>query len=113
MGSEVIIMFIIFAAVFGVFYLYISSRNRERLALIEKGADASIFSQGKRHAAPFWKVFILNLALLLVGIGVGLIFANILDQYTALDEAALVGVVFLCAGGGLYAGFTMTKKLDD
>ena len=33
----------LFIVIFGVFYLYFSSRNKERLALIEKGADAEIF----------------------------------------------------------------------
>lgn len=113
MGSEVIIFFILFAVIFGIFYLYISTRNKERMALIEKGADATIFSQGKRHTAPFWKVFTLNLSMLIIGIGFGLFLAEILDKYTALDEAALVGVVFMTAGAGLYTGFILTKKLDD
>jgi threonine dehydrogenase-like Zn-dependent dehydrogenase len=52
---EIAIMAIIFGSIFGVFYLYISSRNKERLALIEKGADASIFNIGKR-AGSSWKV---------------------------------------------------------
>ena len=51
MGSELIIIPIIFGAIFGVFYLYFSTRNKERLALIEKGADASIFMKGKGHTA--------------------------------------------------------------
>ena len=43
MGSEVIILPLIFGVIFGIFYLYISARNKERLALIDKGAHASIF----------------------------------------------------------------------
>nr|WP_316928088.1 hypothetical protein [Gillisia marina] len=43
MGSEVIILPVIFGVIFGIFYLYISARNRERLALIEKGGDALYF----------------------------------------------------------------------
>ena len=39
MGSEVIVIPIIFGVLFGIFYLFISSRHKERLALIEKGAD--------------------------------------------------------------------------
>ncbi|HEX9826232.1 MAG TPA: hypothetical protein VGA80_06505, partial [Flavobacteriaceae bacterium] len=65
---EALIVFIIFGSVFAIAYLYFSTRNKERLALIEKGADASIFVRGKQHTAPIWKVFILNLALLLIGI---------------------------------------------
>ena len=68
---EALIVFIIFGSMFAIAYLYFSTRNKERLALIEKGADASIFVRGKQHTAPIWKVFILNLALLLIGIGLG------------------------------------------
>ena len=47
MGSEVIIIPIIFGVILAIAYLYFSTRNKERLALIEKGADASIFVRGK------------------------------------------------------------------
>ena len=113
MGSELIIIPIIFGAIFGVFYLYFSTRNKERLALIEKGADASIFMKGKRHAAPIWKVLILNLALLLMGIGLGVFIASLLDNYTTLDEDAVYpATIFFMAGVGLFIGFTKTKDLD-
>jgi flagellar biosynthesis protein FliQ len=114
MGSELIIIPIIFGAIFGVFYLYFSTRNKERLALIEKGADASIFMKGRSsHTAPIWKVLILNLALLLMGIGLGVFIASILDHYTTLDEDAVYpAIIFFMAGMGLFIGFNMTKNLD-
>jgi len=113
MGSEVIIVPIIFGLVFGIVYLFFSTRNKERMALIEKGIGADIFSEGKRHTAPGGKVFILNLALLLIGIGFGTLLASIIDHVTTLDEEALYpGVIFLTAGTGLLAGFYMTKNLD-
>lgn len=110
MGSEVIVIPIIFGVVFGVFYLYFSTRNKERLALIEKGADASIFNAG-RKAGSSWKVIVINLAFLLIGIGLGVLFANILDTYSGLDEDAVYpAMIFLMAGVGLYVGYTQTKK---
>ena len=112
---EVIIIALIFGAIFGVFYLYFSTRNKERLALIEKGADASIFVRGKqRGVAPFWKIFILNLALLLIGIGLAIFIASILAYNLGMEEeVAFPGTIFLMAGVGLFVGFTMTKKLDQ
>ena len=113
MGSELIIIPIIFGTIFGVFYLYFSTRNKERLALIEKGADASIFVKGRSHTAPIWKVLILNLALLLMGIGIGVFIAMLLSEYTSLNEEALYpSIIFLMAGVGLFVGFNMTKNLD-
>ena len=113
MGSEFIIMPLFIAAIFGIFYLYYSTRNKERLALIEKGIDASIFMKEKGHTAPVWKVVILNLALLLMGIGLGVFIASLLASYTALDDDAIYpAVIFFMAGVGLFIGFNMTKNLD-
>ncbi|WP_411895430.1 DUF6249 domain-containing protein [Winogradskyella sp. A2] len=111
--AEVIIPITFFGVVFGIFYLYISTRNKERLALIDKGADASIFNLGKRSGSS-WKITVLNLAFLLMGIGLGVLFANILDTYTGLDEDAIYpSMIFLMAGVGLYVGYTQTKKALD
>ena len=110
---EAIIVFIIFGSIFAVAYLYFSTRNKERLALIEKGADASIFVRGKReHTAPIWKVLILNLSLVAMGVGLGIFIASLLDNYTTLDEEALYpAIIFFMAGVGLFIGFNMTKNL--
>ena len=101
-----------FAVVFGIVYLYLSTRNKERLALIEKGADASIFMRGKQHTAPIWKVLILNLALLLMGIGIGMLIASIIEQNTnLLGDAIYPSITFTIAGAGLLIGYYMTKNL--
>ncbi|MCK8479670.1 hypothetical protein MUY34_03500 [Flavihalobacter algicola] len=111
--EELLIPLSFFLAIFGMVYLYLSTRNKERLALIEKGADASIFMRGKSYTAPIWKVIILNLALLLMGIGIGTFIASILDNYTTLDEDAVYpATIFFMAGVGLFIGFNMTKNLD-
>ncbi len=113
MGVEFIIMPLLIGAFFGIFYLHYSTRNRERMALIEKGADASIFVKGKLHAAPIWKVLILNLALLLMGIGVGIFIASLLHyNFGVEEEVAYPGTIFLMAGIGLFVGFNMTKNLN-
>lgn len=115
MGSEIVIVPIMFTVIFAIAYLFFSTRNKERLALIEKGADASIFVKGKKeNAAPFWKVLILNGALLLIGIGVAIFIASFLEAALGVDEdIAYPGTIFLMAGVGLLVGFTMTKKLEN
>nr|WP_321247184.1 DUF6249 domain-containing protein [uncultured Psychroserpens sp.] len=113
MEGEILIPISMFLALFGVVYLYLSTRNKERLALIEKGADATIFMKGKGQTAPIWKVLILNLALLLMGVGLGTFLASLLDNYTSLDEDAVYpATIFFMAGVGLFVGFNMTKNLD-
>ncbi len=115
MQEEVLVFISLFVVIFGIAYLYYSTRNKERLALIEKGAEASIFVKGKReNAAPFWKVIVLNLALLLMGIGIAIFMASILVYTVGVDaEVAYPGTIFLMAGVGLFIGFTLTKRLDN
>lgn len=114
MDGELLIPISFFLAVFGVVYLYLSTRNKERLALIEKGADASIFMSKGRKGSMFGKVFILNFALLLMGIGLGVFLALLLETYTTMDSDAIYpALIFFMAGLGLYVGFTITKKMDQ
>lgn len=75
---EPVIVFVsLFFAIFAIAYLHYSTRNKERLALIEKGADASIFFNKDQKTAPVWKIFLLNLSLLLIGVGVRNLFGFI------------------------------------
>ena len=113
--SEALIPISFILVLFGIVYLYLSTRNKERLALIEKGATANIFGrESKRNPAPFWKVFILNLSLLLMGIGFGIITALFLESMLSIEEDAIyAGTIFLTAGAGLFVGFNLTKKLDQ
>jgi hypothetical protein len=112
-AAELLIPISFFLVVFGIIYLYFSTRNKERLALIEKGADASIFNLGKRSGSS-WKVIVINLAFLLMGIGAGVFIASILVAYTTLDDDAVIpAMIFLMAGVGLFVGYTQTKKALD
>ena len=83
------------------------------MALIEKGADASIFYGKRNRVTPVWKVVILNIALLLMGIGLGIFIAGLLHyNFNVDEEIAFPGTIFLMAGAGLFIGFNMTKNLD-
>ena len=113
---EVAIVFMfLFAVIFGIFYLFYSTRNKERLALIEKGVDAKIFMQGERKKSTLTgRIVVLNLALLLMGIGLGIFLGLIIDTYTSMQEEAIYpAMIFLMAGLGLFTGFSLTKKLDN
>ncbi|WP_394750440.1 DUF6249 domain-containing protein [Spongiimicrobium salis] len=109
-GAVFIILFII---IFGIFYLYFSTRNRERLALIEKGADANIFVKAKpERTAPIWKILILNTALLLMGIGAGVVIGGLFRNFNVEEEVAFPGSIFFMAGTALLIGFFITKNMD-
>ena len=113
MGSEVIIVPLMFGVLFGIIYLFVSARNKERLALIEKGADASIFYAKERRATPMWRVIVINLSLLLMGIGLGIFGAGIMTEFGVEPDVAYPGTIFFMAGLGLFLGFYFTKKLNN
>lgn len=111
--EDILIPISLFLAIFGIVYLYLSTRNKERLALIEKGADASIFMGNRSNRSPMWKVLLLNLALLLMAIGLGVFIASFLVySLGVIDDVAYPGTIFLMSGLSLFIGFNMTKNLD-
>ena len=107
MNEEILIPISAFAMTFGIVYLFFTTRNRERLALIEKGADANIFTtkEGRSFGS-------LRFGLLLVGLALGMFIGNILAETTALDDDAMIfSMMFLFGGGALLASFAIERKL--
>lgn len=90
-----LIILIIFSSIFGIFYVWVSTRNKERMALIEKGADASLFATKKRSFTNIT----LKIGMLAVGIGLGILVGSLLVQYTTLrPQVAFPSMIFLLGG---------------
>lgn len=93
--TAILIPLIVFSSIFGIFYVWISTRNKERMALIEKGADASLFATKKKSFTNIT----LKIGMLAFGIGTGILVGSILSKYTALDEeVAFPSMIFLFGG---------------
>ncbi len=109
--SEVIIVAIIFGALFGVVYLYFSTRNKERLTLIEKGADASLFYSTKKKKTLPWVT--LKFGMLFVGIAFGAAIGILLMSSFSInaEELFLVSMIFLFGGLSLIGNFMVERKL--
>lgn len=99
-----------FGAFFGIMYIFYTTRNRERLALIEKNADPSIL---KSEPKGNMKTFVIKLGMLFAGAGIGTLFGNILAATTNLDHgAAFVSMIFLFSGAGLVASYFISRKVQ-
>jgi hypothetical protein len=109
MAQDILIVLIIFASLFGIIFVFISARNRERMAMIEKGADPKDFlHSGKPNAYG-----ILKWALLLVGLGLGLFIGNLFETYTNLSEEAAYFASALFFGGlGLVTAFVIQRNAE-
>jgi hypothetical protein len=112
-GTEFVIALMVplsaIAAIFGLFYL----RNRENMALIEKGINPKEYTQ---RPAPYRS---LKWGLLLMGAGLGLFLGYVLsEQVMHIDEDNPVmyfSMLALCGGGGLFLSYRIEKKetIDD
>jgi hypothetical protein len=101
--TPVLILGVIFGSV--VMLVYLNIRKKERLSLIEKGADASIFA-AKPESSPSlkWGIF-------LIGLGTGLLLGNLLAEFTAMPgEVAYFSMIFLFGGMGLVVYYIIEKK---
>ena len=109
-GEEVLIPITLFAGgfamVFGIVYL----KTRENLAMLEKGFNP------KEHAnrpAPYKN---LKWGLLLIGAGLGLLLAYILDNYVFMrtdNEAIYFALIAIGGGLGLFGSYKIEKKWWD
>lgn len=118
---EAAIVFVVFfLSVFGVFYLYITTRNRERMAMIEKGVDPALFSSIrqprslKSGGAGSGMKFTLKIGMFIIGIGIGFVISVLFHDTLEHDIFPLLvmGIIFICGGSGLVAGFYMGRNLD-
>ncbi len=111
---ETLIAFIaLFATIFGIMYVFYTTRHKERLALIEKGADASLFNTGKEgmRFSFSWSKFTLKIGMLAMGIAVGIIIAAVLAQANVLDQHALYpSLIFFFGGLSLVLFYLIDRK---
>jgi hypothetical protein len=107
-GPEILIPIVVptvtFLTIFGIVYLY----KRERMAMIERGMDPRRY---KAQSAPFQN---LKWGLLLIGSGLGLFFAYLLDR-TAFgndgdNEAIYFSLIAVFGGLGLFVSYLIEKK---
>jgi hypothetical protein len=117
-GGEALIPVVMFAGgfamIFGIYYL----KTRENLAMIEKNMNPKQFAN---RPAPYKN---LKWALLLVGAGVGLFLAYLLDNYVLTqglnsdhhsERNAPIYFALIAIGGGLglFGSYKMEKKWWD
>ena len=105
---EILIPIASFALTFGIVFIFISTRHKERMKLIESGADPALF-QTKSKAG-----LAIKFALLLIGIGIGIFIGNVLAQFTAIsEEVAIPSMILIFAGSGLLLGNKLAKDQEE
>ena len=108
--EDFFIVLVIFASLFGIIFVIASARNRERMAMIEKGVNPQDFMTDRKPNS----YGILKWALLLVGLGFGLFIGSLLETYTHIPEEPAYFASSLFFGGlGLFLSFQIAKKAEE
>lgn len=106
MAEEMLVPIAMFASVFGILYVFFTTRNKERLALIEKGADASLFN------IKVNKMNSLRIGMFLAGIALGLLLGNVISETTRIkEEVAFFSMTFFCGGLSLILFYFIERKM--
>ena len=104
--QEVLITIVIFGALFGIAYVFLVTRHRERMAMLERGVDASVFAPPRQPYS-----LTLKFGMLFVGIALGILAGYGLHQsYGLAEEVAFGAMVFLLGGLSLIANFLIERK---
>ena len=102
--AEILVPFIVFSAMFGSLFVYLTTRNRERLAMIEKGMDPRTFK-------PKFNRFGIKIGLLAAGIAVGMLMGQLISHTTGMFlELAMFSMIFLFGGLGLVLDHYLARK---
>jgi hypothetical protein len=103
----------LFATVFGIVYVHYTTRNKERMALIEKGADASLFNTGKEGTkwSISWGKITLKIGMLFMGIALGILAGAIMTYVGILNEASnYTSMIFFFGGLSLAVFYLIDRK---
>ncbi|MEI7420649.1 MAG: DUF6249 domain-containing protein [Prolixibacteraceae bacterium] len=103
---EIIVPVAVFTMIFGIVYVIVTAFNRERMAMIEKGADPKFFESLKTSS----KTRALKWGLVLVGVGLGLFLAGICVSAGMDEGAAYPGLICLFGGAGLLLAYRIEQK---
>ncbi|MCU0356857.1 MAG: hypothetical protein MUE95_04700 [Cyclobacteriaceae bacterium] len=96
-------------SVIGAFIMVVYLRkyeNAERMAMIERGVDPTLFTQKKQGVSPGT----LRAALLFIGAGIGLLIAYFLDRQYDMAEVGYFSMIFIFGGLGLGAAYLVEDR---
>lgn len=109
MNEEIIIPLIVFSSIFGIVYTFLMTRNKERMALIEKDQSAELFNKENKPLVANWG---LKLGIMCIGISLGILIAYFLERNKVVaDDVAYPSMIFMFGGVGLVVShYIATKK---
>jgi F0F1-type ATP synthase assembly protein I len=107
--EAIVIPVSMFLMIFAIVYVYFTTRNKERMALIEKGADPKLFKSEPKvsnYSSFKWGLF-------MVGVAIGVFLGVLFDEYTKLDEGPMyISMILICGGIALILAYILRGRLE-
>lgn len=106
--TPVLVLAIIFGTILAMVYLGV--RRKERMAMMEKGVDASMFVTPHNKSA-----YSLKYGIMLIGVALGILIGKLLaatEAFVHEEEAAYFSMIFLFGGLGLVIYYFLSKKMN-
>lgn len=93
-------------AVFGILYVFLMTRYKERMSLMERGLSPNEFNSKKSVQSAT-----LRLGLLLIGISSGIMLGNfVANHFDVPREGAFIAMMFLFGGISLIISYLVEKR---
>jgi len=104
----VLVLMVIFGGIIAIVYLGI--RKKERMTMLEKGVDASVFLSIPKSKNEYS----LKYGLLLIGVALGILMGSVLaasGPFLEAPEAAYFSMIFLFGGIALLLNYFIARKM--
>ncbi len=101
--TPILVVGIVFSSVVTVIYLLI--RKQERMAMMQYGVDLNKFYENQRNS-----ISPIRYGILLIGLGLGFFFGNMLGDSTDYRGEAYLSMIFLFVGIALVISYIIEKK---
>lgn len=107
------------ATIYGIVYLQINTRHRERMDMLDKGIDPKIIfgntpnTKSTKNRLIFYLLFFLKIGMILIGVGVGFLVASYLHYVIGIkDEIAMAASITLSIGLSLVAFYLFGRRVE-
>ena len=112
--SEVIIPVVLFIAIAAILISYITSKHRERMAIITKGMASDDIKAIYTHEIKRSPLGSLKWGILFVMAGLAVLVGNYLRDRFYVEDGVVIGLVCLFVGIGLVLFYALaTKKIGQ
>lgn len=90
--------------------MFLTTRHKERIAMIEKGMDVSLLTKKSENSSPinFW---VIKVGLLMVGIAIGVFLGSLASKGLMDEDEAYPTMILLFGGLALLSSYFLEKKL--